>query len=327
MKRAVIWILWVAAAGSVPAMESISLLDKELSRFEVWVGVPHSSVKGLPEGTYQSSDVNHGTPLGLNVESPKIFTMIEEEGEPVLHVSGEIYAGLTTLQEYENYHLSVWHKWGEKKWPPREKQKRDSGILYHAYGPHGNFWKVWKTSLEYQIQETDLGDFIGLGGNTATPPTGDQVADIRGSGTVTPKRYDPASDQYFKSGGYIHACSEHDAPHGEWNHLELYVIGGTAVHVVNGHVVMVVENAHRPDGKPLTKGQIQIQSEAAECFYKNMTLTPISTFPDQIKKAVRFKNEPPKKEVVLYIYGDVSAKGAVPSGDQPPFHQCGIGCC
>ena len=83
---------------------------------------------------------------------------------------------------------------------------------------------------------------------------------------------------------------ELDAPHGEWNHLEIYVIGNDAVHLVNGKVVMVVENAMNPEtNKPLTEGQIQIQSEAAECYYKQFTITPIKAFPKAIKKQVRFK--------------------------------------
>jgi len=81
----------------------------------------------------------------------------------VLCITGEIYGGLTTLQESENYHLSaVQFKWGEKKWAPRENDKRDSGLLVHCVGEHGAFWNAWMRSLECQIQETDCGDFIAL---------------------------------------------------------------------------------------------------------------------------------------------------------------------
>lgn len=181
---------------------------------------------------------------------------------------------------------------GDAKWPPREHLKRDSGILYHCYGAHGRFWEVWMTSMEYQVQETDFGDYIGLGGNTAKPePVGGPITDIRGDGDAQPRRYDPNSERYFNGSGYIHASSEHDAPHGEWNHLEIYVLGNNAVHLINGHVVMVVENARKPDGTPLVSGQLQIQSEAAECYYKDMVLTPISEFPESITQHVRFKTQ------------------------------------
>ncbi|VGO12804.1 hypothetical protein PDESU_01358 [Pontiella desulfatans] len=266
------------------------LLDMELGNFEVWMGIPHSSVKGLPEGTFQSDKVTQGVPMGLDADVKNVFSMIEQAGQPVLHVSGEIYGALTTKKEYGNYHLSLWHKWGDKKWPPRETVKRDSGILYHCYGEHGRFWNVWKTCLEYQVQETDLGDFIPLGGNAATPKVPGPQAEIRGDfDDKKEKRFDPASEVYSSKLGYVHACSEHDAPHGEWNHLELYVVGNDAVHVVNGHVVMVVENARKPDGSPLVKGQIQLQSEAAECYYKDIVLTPIRGFPAGIREKVRLK--------------------------------------
>ncbi|MGB0371392.1 MAG: 3-keto-disaccharide hydrolase [Opitutales bacterium] len=263
-----------------------SLLDEDLSKFEIWLGVPHVDSEGLPEGTYQSKNVKKGTPIGLGQNLKDIFTTIEEDGEVVLKVSGEIFGALTTLEKYSDYHLSVFFKWGDKKWPPRATVKRDSGILYHCYGEHGRFWEVWKTCLEYQVQETDLGDYIPLAGNTAKPQkVPGPTSYVRGQD----KRYDPESDNYFLARGYIHAASEHDVPHGEWNHLEIYVLGNDAVHLVNGHIVMVVEDAAKPDGTPLTQGQIQLQSEAAECYFKKLELTSISKFPTFIEEQVRFR--------------------------------------
>ncbi|MEN8663197.1 MAG: DUF1080 domain-containing protein [Lentimonas sp.] len=254
-----------------------SLFDMELSEFEIWMGVPHTTVEGLPEGTYQSDKVTQGTPIGL-ADPKQVFTMVEEDGVPVLKVSGEIYGGLTSHDEFENYHLSVYAKWGDKKWEPRLEKLRDSGLLYHCYGKHGSFWKVWKSSLELQVQETDLGDFIPLAG---------PKAEVRGIFSDKRGLYDPNSEEF--GGGYVSANPEVDAPHGEWNHIELYAIGNDSVHVVNGSIVMVVENAVKPDGTPLTHGQIQLQSEAAELYYKELTITPIKDFPTFIKEGVQFK--------------------------------------
>ncbi|XCF06371.1 DUF1080 domain-containing protein [Tamlana crocina] len=273
---------------SQSSKKSISLLDKDLSHFDIWLSIPHSTVKGLPEGTYQSDKMNSGDPIGLNNNLKNVFSVIEQDGEPVLKITGEIFGGLTTKKEYANYHFSAMFKWGDKKWEPRLDQKRDSGILYHCYGDHGRFWNTWKTSLEYQVQETDFGDFIPLGGNTAKPKIGAPMVEIRGDFSKE-KKYNPNAEMYSEGKGYIQAVSEHDAPHGEWNHLEIYVVGNDAVHLINGHVVMVVENAKKHDGSILDKGQIQIQSEAAECYYKQLTLTPIKKFPKAIKKQVRFK--------------------------------------
>ncbi len=270
----------IAAFGLIfPAVYAErSLFDMELSEFEIWMGVPHTTVKGLPEGTFQSDDVRKGTPIGFS-DPKQVYTMVEEEGVPVLKVSGEIYAGLTTLDEFENYHLSIYARWGDKKWEPRLHRLRDSGILYHCYGKHGRFWNVWKSSLEFQVEETNLGDFIPLG------RLGVQVRSRAGEGKR--RQYDPTSEEF--GSGYTSASPEVDMPHGEWNHLELYTIGNDSVHVVNGTIVMVVENAVKPDGTPLTRGQIQLQSEAAEVDYKEMTIAPIEDFPEFIKQSVQFK--------------------------------------
>ena len=250
------------------------LLDLELSNFEVWIGVPHATVKDLPEGTYQSEKVTKGTPMGLDADVKKVFSVSEIEGEPVLKISGEIYGALTTLEEFEDFHFSTQFKWGDKKWEPRLKELRDNGILYHCTGKHGRFWSVWKSSIEYQVQETDLGDLYPLSGT---------AADVR----VTDGKYDPESEEYAHKGKVV-SGAEPDAPHGEWNHLEIYTIGTTSVHMANGVVLMVLENMNLRD-KPLSRGQIQIQSEGAECYYKEMKIQSITDFPAEIKAQMRLK--------------------------------------
>jgi hypothetical protein len=279
----------VTSAFSQKNNETIILLDANLSRFNKFIGVPHKSVDGLPEGTFQTGDVRKGKPLGLNNDIKNIFTTSNINGETVLNISGEIYGCITTKDNYSNYHFSTLFKWGTKKWEPRLDRKKDSGILYHSYGDYGRFWNTWKTSLEFQVQETDLGDFISLPANSTTLKAGAPIVQIRGNAET--KKYDPDFETYFEGKGYINAYLEPQNPHGEWNRLELYVIGNDAVHVVNGKIVMVVENAINPEtNKPLTEGEIQIQSEAAECYYKDMTITPITEFPEFILDAVTFKS-------------------------------------
>ncbi len=145
-----------------------SLLDPDLSRWEVFTGVPHTTVDIDWDG--KGNDGITGKPLGLGRNERGIFTVIMEEGKPVLRVSGEIYAALTTKEEYENYHLKVEFRWSEKKWPPRLTEKRDSGVLYHCLGKHGAFWNVFMHSLECQIQEDDCGSFYRVGSTLAKVP-------------------------------------------------------------------------------------------------------------------------------------------------------------
>ncbi|GAA4233580.1 DUF1080 domain-containing protein [Postechiella marina] len=285
----VLSLLCISLSFAQKKGKTITLFDSELSNFEKWIGVPHETVEGLPAGTYQSANVHAGTPLGLNNDIKNVFSTIEENGEVVLKITGEIYGGLTTKASYQNYHLSVYFKWGEKKWAPRLNILRDNGILYHAYGAHGRFWKTWKTSLEYQVQETDMGDFISIGGNTGQPKVGSPIIEIKGDNTDKRGKFNINSKTYLKKPGYVSAYPETDLPNGQWNHLELYVVGNNSVHVVNGEIVMVVENAKKHDGTILNKGQIQIQSEAAECYYKQLTITGINKFPKKIRKQIQLK--------------------------------------
>jgi hypothetical protein len=76
-----------------------------------------------------------------------------------------------------------------------------------------------------------------------------------------------------------------EKPTGEWNAIDLYCFGDTSVHVVNGKVVMVLYNLREPDGtsdKALTKGKIQIQSEGAEVFYRNLEVEAITRLPESL---------------------------------------------
>ncbi|MFC7336846.1 DUF1080 domain-containing protein [Haloferula chungangensis] len=267
--------LLLSATMLAPAAEEgwKDLLDDSLSQWEVHMGVPHKTVV-IPGGPVSTSENGtKGTPLGLNQDPLKVFTTIQEDGQTVLHVSGQIYAGLSTKEEFGDYHLSLEMKWGEKKWEPRLTDRRDSGVLIHATGPHGKFWNVWMASLECQIQEHDCGDFIGLSGPSAM---------IRVGPSPEPDKrlmYDPEAEAQ-RTSAYTNARTDADKPNGEWNTIEIYTVGDDAIFVVNGTVNMALSDA-MIDGKPLTMGKIQLQSEAAEVFYRNLRIRPLKAFPEE----------------------------------------------
>ena len=58
--------------------------------------------------------------LGLNNDTVGVFKIIDLEGEKVLRISGEIWGGISTKQEFENYHVQLQFKWGKLKWFPRD---------------------------------------------------------------------------------------------------------------------------------------------------------------------------------------------------------------
>lgn len=253
------------------------LLDPQLSQWELWMGVPHTSVKGLPEGTPQNDDYNKGIPMGLNNDPKKVFSVVEEDGKPVLKITGEIYGGLTTLKEFGDYHFSCEVKFGEAKWKPRLDRARDSGLLYHCTGKHSAFWNVWMRCLEYQVQEENLGDIFLLAGTAADFPTSPNEKIVPG---VPDRRWDPA--QPFVPTKGAERLANYENPHGQWTTAELYVLGQQAIHVVNGHVVLSLDKARLNDGSPLVRGKLQIQCEGAEVYYRNIKLRPITEFPTKL---------------------------------------------
>ena len=221
---------------------------------------------------------------GLNNDPDKVFSVVEQDGAPSIRISGSHNGGISTLQEFENYHLKLEFKWGALKFHPRKDRKRDSGLLYHAVGPHGADGGFWMRSQEFQIQEGDCGDYWGVAGG---------MMDIPATGNEPEKYvYDPTASllDFSSTSEHGRRCLKNpdaEKPSGEWNTVEIYCFGDTAVHIINGAVNMILYHSRQPgDGKeiPLTKGKIQIQSEGAEVFYRNIQLQPITKIPDEILK-------------------------------------------
>lgn len=216
---------------------------------------------------------------GLNSDPDKVFTVVQEDGQPALRISGEHFGGISTVDEYSNYHLTLEFKWGQNKFAPKDSAVRDSGLLYHGVGAHGAGDRFWLRSQEFQVQEGDCGDYWGIAGTEFDIP-----ATLEQRGYV----YDPDADlisftERTSIGRHAIKFPDAEKASGEWNTLELYCFGDTAVHVVNGKVVMMLYNSRQVDGErisPLTKGKIQIQSEGAEVFYRNMRIKAISMLPD-----------------------------------------------
>jgi len=82
-------------------------------------------------------------------------------------------------------------------------------------------------------------------------------------------------------------AANYEKPAGEWNTIDIYCLAGTTVHMINGKVNMVLQNSQRLVGsgaEPLTKGKIQIQSEGAEVYYRNIRIRPIDKIPAKLLK-------------------------------------------
>jgi Domain of Unknown Function (DUF1080) len=249
---------------------------KDLAGWDTWLGRPHK-LTDVP-GLSRNDQGEYVQPVGLNRDPRSVFSVVDVDGAPAIRISGETYGGLITQQEYENYHLRLEFKWGTKRWPPREQAVRDSGCCYHSIGPNDESYGFWMKSFEFQIQEGDCGDFYSLAGVIA-----DAEAVPR-----TPE--DPKSDLIYRKGApmvvgttkRIVKDPDNERPTGEWNAIELYCLGQTSVHVVNGKVNMILTGLrHKVEGReiPLTRGRIQLQSEAAEVFYRSIAIRRITEIP------------------------------------------------
>jgi 3-keto-disaccharide hydrolase len=256
------WLLvllgaFVAAAD--PVTQPIKLFNgKDLSNFYTWL-------KGL----------------GKNKDPQQVFTV--QDG--MIRVSGQTFGGFVTEKEFDNYHLVVEFKWGEKTWPPREKATRDSGILLHCVGEDGgsSYDKdgkpngPWMESIECQMIEGGTGDIILVGGKGK--PSVTVTAEQRGQWYYK----EGAPPKEFKGGrinwwgrdpewkDILGFRGKDDVENfiGHWNTLECICDGDKLTYVLNGKVVNAATNASH------TKGKILFQSEGAEVFFRRIDLLPV----------------------------------------------------
>ncbi|GAL86695.1 hypothetical protein MYP_3925 [Sporocytophaga myxococcoides] len=274
----IILILFSGAKGT--ESKWITLLDTNLSKWEMYLSFPHKDgYKGLAPVNEKGELLK---PIGYNKNVNDVFTVIEENGDPVLRISGEIYGCVYTKESFENYHLKLKVKWGTKKWVPRLNESKDSGILYHSQGECGvDYWRSWMLSQEFQIIEQSMGDYWCIANSNIV--------------IKALKEYDNQSYIYAQkgkltsfgegtiAGNFCKAGSNNELPGNNWNELELITYGDKSLHIVNGKVVMALSNSSYMDGilKPLTKGKIQLQSEAAEVFFKDIRIKPITKIPSE----------------------------------------------
>ena len=58
-------------------------------------------------------------PIGLNNDPDKVFTVVSMNGENVIRISGENFGGISTVDEFENFHLQLQFHWGSLQWYPK----------------------------------------------------------------------------------------------------------------------------------------------------------------------------------------------------------------
>jgi peroxiredoxin len=265
-------------ADSLRAKPWQPLLDTKLSNFNVYLSYRGDQIMSVLNGTAPKSL----KPVGLNPPGQTVFAVSDKDGKPELRITGEYYGCLVTKQSYDDFHFVARVKWGEKKWEPRLTELKDSGILYHSRGDFGvDYWKSWALSQEFQVIEHGMGEYW----SQATSAI-DIRANPKKPGEEAPRWDSKAPWMKFGSAnpGNNHALagSDQDKP-GQWVTLELICIQDDCVHVVNGKVVMALANSRYKKGEewiPMTGGTLQIQSESAEVFYRDIAIRPIAAMPE-----------------------------------------------
>lgn len=253
-----------------------NLLDEHLSKWESYLSFKHTD--GDKGRIPKDANGNNIKPIGYNKDTANVFSVVMENGQPVIRISGEIYGCLFTKQDFADYQLQLKVRWGHKKYIPRLHDYKDSGVLYNSQGESGvDYWHSWMLSQEFQVGECTMGDHWSIAAShvnirsSKRPDTASYIFDPKG--------------ELRDFGGYCQAGGDYETKgDNAWTQLELICIGDKSVQIVNGHVAMALSNSAYKDGnvlKPLTHGKIQLQSEAAEVFYKDIRIRHISKIPPE----------------------------------------------
>jgi hypothetical protein len=174
---------------------------------------------------------------------------------------------LSSEKEFSNCRIRVEFKWGVKRFVPNNENKRDSGLLYFFNGPD----KIWPRALEFQIQETDVGDIWMLDGTRISTKIEAEGFPMYVLSMAGPTR--------TQSRGRIIKSGDFEDRNG-WNQLELVLDGDRITQIVNGRAVMRAWDVKQPSQDdptnyvPVTSGRIMLQAEGAEVWFRNVQMKP-----------------------------------------------------
>ena len=277
---------------------------KDLSNWRHYLTKPDKSVD-VP-GLKRDDTGAYLEPLGYMSDDPlNVFSIAEIDDTPVIRISGQVIGNLFTDKEYSNYHLLAKFKWGDIKWEWMQGRPRDGGILYH-YNRHDNGFSY---RHEYQIHEGDVGSWWAKHIRVSIPAV--WTTDIPASITAakpflvdlvstlsdTMLMHETGSDLYrFPGHADWQICIANpynEKPAGEWNTLEIISFENHAIHVINNSVCLVLLNSTvSMDGieYPVNSGSIQLQSEGAEIFFKDILIKNIDRIPAELAPYISNQN-------------------------------------
>ena len=224
----------VDAADAAPAPFTSIWNGTDFTGWDRWLGTP----------------VDASAPLGLENDPKGVFSVASVDGEPAIHVTGEVFGALTSKDEHANYELQLEYKWCAMQFPPLTGM--DSGVMVFSTGAFGAVNAGgdalsspagsggFMVSIEFQIAGGDVGGLYNLGPITIVPAPRAQLAEIPNA----------------------------------WNQINILARGSSSQHFLNGQLVTSGSGytLHLPGEEmvPLTRGKIQLQSEGHEIYFRRV---------------------------------------------------------
>jgi len=91
-------------------------LDKDLSQWRMYLS--YAQNRGMREKRLGRTPAMPSRPSGTTGTRENVFSVVEESGEPVLRISGEIYGCVFTRQEFRGTTTEAAGQVGTRKWNP-----------------------------------------------------------------------------------------------------------------------------------------------------------------------------------------------------------------
>jgi hypothetical protein len=247
--------------------ETIRLFNgKDLSPFYTWL-----------------EDLKHQDP-------DRVFSIVDQiDGAPAIRISGERWGALVTKVQYAQYRLVAEFRWGLLTWAKRKDRARDNGVLVHGQGLDGNrrsdFNDPWMRSIEAQIIEGGVGDFLVLGGYepdgrlispaVTAPVSKDRDGEPFYDSVGNPTEFNTGRINWYgrdvdwKDVLGFRGKQDVESPLGQWTRIEVICDKDRITYLVNG------KSVNRVTQSSLTHGKILIQSEGAEIYFRRIDLEPL----------------------------------------------------
>ena len=224
-------------------------------------------------------------PLGKGHDPQHVFSV----RQGLLHVSGETMGALLSNHDYQNYHLTIEYKWGERTWFPRLNRARMSGVLLHAGKADGVVRDAWPSAIKCQIGEGCTGDLVILAPEAGhrlqlTLPCEMRTLDGDAKSGRVFHYYQPDAPLTTFSTGVVRASttdldwqnekgyrgkSAPPEPKDGWNTLECICQADRLTILLNGRTIN--EAAHvQPQ-----RGRVGIVSQGAEISFRRIDLQPL----------------------------------------------------